>query len=201
MYQSPAGSTPASAQIAFSLVWVPESSPRETKGSFGFSDLGQGRGGSSHALDACRVVGRADDDKVVVHQVLAAHAVPGIHKGVLPGAGVHHQHIGVAILAQLESLAGAHGNDVYLDAVLLLKVGQEIGQQTRVLGAGGGGQDQLPWLRWFGRLGRRWNGRLWRLCRRDSSGLWRLGRLRGTAAANQDARQQHENTQQDPCFL
>ncbi len=122
MYQSPAGSTPVSAQIAFSLVWVPESSPRETKGSLGFSDHGHGRGGSSHSLDACRVIGRADDDKVIVHHVLAAHAVTRIHKGVLPGAGMHHQHVSIAILAQLESLAGAHGNDFYLHTEFLFKV-------------------------------------------------------------------------------
>ncbi len=50
--------------------------------------------------------------------------MPRIHEGVLAGAGVYHQDIGVAILAQLEGLACAHGDDLYRHAVLLFKEGQ-----------------------------------------------------------------------------
>jgi hypothetical protein len=109
---------------------------------------------------------------------------------------VDQQHVGVAILAQGDGLPGAHGDDLDLDIVLILKARQQVIQQPRVLGAGGGGQDEFGrFLRW-GRFG--WLGHLGR---RRSGGLRHLGRFRGAAAASQDADQQHQNTQQAPTFF
>ena len=49
----------------------------------------------------------------------------------------------IPILAHLERLSSANGDHVYLGIVRCLKVGQDVGQQSRVLGAGGGRQDEM----------------------------------------------------------
>ena len=113
------------------------------EGGFGVGNALQRLGRALAAHHAGRIVGRADDDEVVVHDVLAAHAVAGVHERVFAGAGMDQQHVGVAVLAQLERLARAHGDHLDRGAGLRLEVGQDVGQQTRVLGAGGGGQDQV----------------------------------------------------------
>ncbi len=98
---------------------------------------------------------RPHDHEIVIHHVFAAHAVAGGHEGVLLGPGMDQEHVGVAVLAQLEGLAGAHGNDLHPGLVLLLKIRQDILQQAGISGAGGGRQDQLPGRRRRGSRPRR----------------------------------------------
>ena len=104
---------PAALQMAFSLVWVPESSPRETKGAPASAICVKAAAASVPPPMPAGSSGGPTMTKVVVHHVLAAHAVAGLHEGILPGAGMHQQHVGVAVLAQLQRLAGAHGDDVH----------------------------------------------------------------------------------------
>ena len=51
----------------------------------------------------------------------------GVHKGILFGPGVHQQHVGVAVHAELQRLTGAHRHHVHFDAVRGFKVGQDGG--------------------------------------------------------------------------
>ena len=146
MYQSPLGSISAVFQIDFSLVCVPESSPREINGASAAAIALNASAALGHALDAGRVARRADDHEVVVHHVLAARAEAVVHELVLARPCVHQHHVGVAVLAQLERLAGADCHIVGIDPKLLLKVRQDHVQQPRVRRAGGRGDDQLVWV-------------------------------------------------------
>ena len=130
------------------------------------------------AAEAGRVIGRTDDDKVVVHDILAASAVSVGHKGILASASVHQQHVSVAVHAELQRLTGAYRHHVHLDAVRGFKVGQDGGQQARVLGAGCSCQDQSLFLY----IARGWllRGRgLFGFCRLHTNCGLRLGDVRG----------------------
>jgi hypothetical protein len=67
------------------------------KGSFRRFNAGEGCCGIFHAANPGRVVLRSHDDKVVVHDVFAPHAVTIGHEGVFPLAGVYQQDVGVTV--------------------------------------------------------------------------------------------------------
>ena len=80
---------------------------------------------------------------------------------------MHQQHIGIAFLPHLQSLPGANGDDLHFVAGFLLEQRDQHIEQTRVLGRGGGRQDQV-------RVGRRG----WR-----QSAAWRRAWRCGGAAS------------------
>ena len=67
-------STPASFQSRSSALCVPLSSPRETNGALASAIFLKAATTSLEPAIAGRVLGRADDDEVVVHDVEALHA-------------------------------------------------------------------------------------------------------------------------------
>ncbi len=69
-----AGAVPADFQIASSLVWVPDLSPRLAKVAAADWMLRKASFAVEAFADTRRVRGRTDDDEVVVHHVVAPHA-------------------------------------------------------------------------------------------------------------------------------
>ncbi len=63
----PLGSIPAAFQSAFSRVWVPELSPRETKFAFALGDRLERASAPFRRANFGGIVLRTDDNKVVVH--------------------------------------------------------------------------------------------------------------------------------------
>ena len=92
-----------------------------------------------HAFDFQGVVRGADDDEIIIHHVMAIDEGSLFHGLQFLLFGVHYDNVGVAPLADFEGRAGAHGHHVHLDAGLFLKDGQQVIEQSRILGAGGGG--------------------------------------------------------------
>ena len=63
-----------------------------------------------------RIGFRADNDKVVVHHVAAVDAKAVGDEFVLAGTVVDQQRVSVAALADRQSLAGADGDNMNIDA-------------------------------------------------------------------------------------
>ena len=103
-------------------------------------------GGTGHPADTGGIVCRSDDDKVIVHNILTAHAVSVGYELVLSGSSVDQENVGIAVLAQCQGLPGAYRHHFDADVVLLLKVWQDKGQQARVLGAGRGSENEPLWF-------------------------------------------------------
>ena len=81
---------------------------------------------------------RPDQDEVVVHHVAPVDAVAFGDELVLGLARVHQQHVGVAVLAQLDRGAGADRDIANLAAALGFVLRQQQLEQPRIVGAGGG---------------------------------------------------------------
>ena len=88
---SGAGSTPACRQSSSSFLWVPESSPREAKTTRFLAIFASARRGC-HAGDCRRIVRRPDDNKIVVHDVEAFGAIPGVDEILLILFGMDARH-------------------------------------------------------------------------------------------------------------
>jgi hypothetical protein len=85
-----------------------------------------------------RVRPRSDDDEVVVHDVatLDEHALGD--EFVLGRLIVHKSDVGVTPPSHVERLAGAQRDHPHLDGGLLLEDGQQMLEQTGLLGRCGG---------------------------------------------------------------
>ena len=108
------------------------------EGRLGRRDLLEGIDGIVVAFDMGGIGLRADDDEVVVHQRLALHAIALGDEFLLAGPVMDEQHVGIALLADLEGLAGPDRDDAHLDAGLLGEDRQQIFEQPAVLGRGRG---------------------------------------------------------------
>ena len=95
-YQSPSGVMPAFFQIASSILWVPELSPREINGAWPLRFFGKPRR-QCGALDRSGVSCWSDNDKVVVHDQQSFSADTFSHQLLFRGWGVDQEHIGVAL--------------------------------------------------------------------------------------------------------
>ena len=84
-----------------------------------FADSGQRRRRVVQAGHAGRVVGRADEYKIVVGDQHAVADVAVFEQGALGVGRVGEQHVGVALLAHAQRGAGAHGDDLHRDILLL----------------------------------------------------------------------------------
>jgi hypothetical protein len=103
-------------------------------------DLRQSLPRLGHAAHACRVGGRADDDEIVVHHLVARDAVAGGHEFLLARLVVDEQDVCIAIAGQPDGLAGADGDDADLDPALRREFRQDMPEQTRILGRCGRGE-------------------------------------------------------------
>jgi hypothetical protein len=89
------------------------------------------------AIDACRIVFRPDDHKIVVHDRITFHT-KSFGKELLLGLfSVHEHDIGIATTRRVERLTGALSQDLHLNARLLLYDRQEVAKQAGVLRRGG----------------------------------------------------------------
>ena len=121
-YQVPlaaATSTPASSHSASSALWVPLSSPREANGALAAAIFAERRDGVLAALDAGRIGRGPDDHEVVVHDLVALDPEAVGDELLLGRLVVHEQHVGIAVLGELDRLAGADRDHPHLDAGLL----------------------------------------------------------------------------------
>ncbi len=136
------GAIPACCHSSFSFWCVPDSSPRETKGACAAAIFASASAALFAVAHTGRIVLRTENDEIVVHDIPAVDAEAFGDKLVLQFAGMHQDHIDVAGLAEFDRLAGADGDDIDLDAVGLLEGGQQFGEQSGILGGGGGRQAQ-----------------------------------------------------------
>ena len=95
--------------------------PAGDKRDLGYRDSLQRIGCRLHAADVGGVVGRSNDDKVVIHDIAAVHAEAGSDKLVFQLPCVDQYHVDIAGFSQFQRLAGAYGNDIHLAMALLLK--------------------------------------------------------------------------------
>ena len=113
----------------------------------GAGDLGEGLLCVPQALDAGRIVPRADKDEVVVHDVAAIDAVDVGDEFVLAGPIMHEKRVGVAARADGERLPGADGDDAHIDSGRSAKDRDQMAEEARFLGRGGRGERDEALLR------------------------------------------------------
>jgi hypothetical protein len=80
------------------------------------------------------IADRADEHEIVVHDLSAVDAVAGGDEGKLGGSVVDELDIGTPRSTDLERLPRADGDDPHLDTGLPGEGGQQVLEQTRLLG-------------------------------------------------------------------
>ena len=136
-YQGPltdAMSMPAAFQSRSSAEYVPLLSARETNGGLRGGDRLQRGGDVLSAGDVRRIRLRSDQDEIVVHHRVALDAVAFREPFELGRLVVHEDDVGIAPPSDVERLAGADRHDVHGDPRVLLERGQQVAEQSRLLG-------------------------------------------------------------------
>ena len=141
---------PASFQKRSSAACVPERSPREMKGALAAA-MRRKPSTASLPRGLRRIGVRADDDEVVVHDVVALGRVALGDEGVLGRPIVHEHDVRVAAPADVEGLAGAERHDLHRDAGIGSEERQEMAEQARLLGRGRRGDGDRAVLRGDGK--------------------------------------------------
>ena len=90
---------------------------------------------------------RSDQDEIVVHHVEAPHTESVGDELLFLRLGMNEHDIGIAAPRRIERLAGALRDHPHLDASLRLEQRQEMAEQARILGRGGGGDNDGFFLR------------------------------------------------------
>src|SRR5690242_18310304 len=98
------------------------------KGRLFLGDPAQGGGRIAHSLDAGGIAPGADDEKIVVHDFAPADPETVGDEFVLGLLVMDEDDVGVAARRGLERLPGALRDDVDLNAGVLLKYRQQIGE-------------------------------------------------------------------------
>ena len=80
-----------------------------------FGDFCQRARRGCHAGDCRRIVRRPNDNKIVVHDVEAFGAIPGVDEILLILFGMNEQDIAVAVAGVSDGLACPDGDHVYAD--------------------------------------------------------------------------------------
>jgi hypothetical protein len=128
---------PASFHSRSSAEWVPLLSPREAKGAFAWAIFFR----PATASRPFRLAGsglRPHHDEIVVHHLAPLDEEPFGDRLLFGLLVVDERDIGVAALAQVERLAGAERHHAHLNPGLLLERGQQVLEQTALLGRSGG---------------------------------------------------------------
>jgi hypothetical protein len=86
------------------------------------------------AGDVCRIALRSSDDEIVVHDVVALHALSFGHELVLGWPVVNEDHVRIAPPPDVERLAGAHRDHFHVDALGLRELRQQVTEKPRLLG-------------------------------------------------------------------
>ena len=85
------------------------------EGGLGFCDPLQRLGGAGRPGNARRIACRADQDEIVIHEVVAFHPETVADEFFLRGFVMDQQHIGIALAGQADGRAGADGDDMNID--------------------------------------------------------------------------------------
>ena len=96
-YQDPEGLIPALSQRSISATWVPDLSPRLMKRTPFSAIFFRASVASLHPLDPCRIIRRADDDKVVVHEIDSFRPKPFLHEFLFEGLRMDHHKVDTAL--------------------------------------------------------------------------------------------------------
>src|SRR5262249_22370595 len=93
-----------------------------------------------------RVARRTDQDEVVVHYVMAVDAEAAIDEGELCRGVMHEDHVTIAVLGNLERLAGSDSDDADLNAGVPGEGRQQMAEEPGFLGRGRRrhGNERLP---------------------------------------------------------
>ncbi len=137
--------TPAVSQSSSSFVWVPESSPRYERRLL-FRDV-RHRVDGRLALDSGRIVLRADDDEVVVHDELALAGDARLHQLLFGRGRMRQDGVGFTALAHLDRLSASHRHGLDGAARLLLERRDQFLEEPGVLRARRRRQDHRPLVR------------------------------------------------------
>ena len=129
-------SMPAAFHSSSSAKCVPLRSPRETKGALAFWIFFSASIASLPPATLRGIRLRPDQHEVVVHDLVAPHAVALGDELLLERPGVHEHHVGVAAPRHVERLAGAERDHAHLDAGLLLEDRQQVLEEPGLLGRG-----------------------------------------------------------------
>ncbi len=143
-YQSPeaaVGSTPVSAQSAISFLWVPESSPREAKGASASAIFASASWASSMpAMPAGSSAGPTMTKSLYIRSVRST-PMPSATNFSSAGLAWTSSTSPSQLRGVLDRLPGADGDDVDLDAGLLLEHRQQVVVEAGIRGRGGGLDD------------------------------------------------------------
>ena len=123
-------------EILFLLVGAAFVAARGEAGA-GTLDAAHGLPRIGGVTEAGRIALRADDDEVIVHQVVPRRAVACVNERLLGGARMHDQHVAVAVLRVLQGLPGADGNNLDGDPGLGGEGGKDMAVEAGILGRGG----------------------------------------------------------------
>ena len=115
---------------------MPLSSPRDTNGADGRSDLPERLDGILAACNSRGVGGWSDDDEVVVHHVETLHAATLGDEFFFRCLIVHKQHVAVAVGRVFDRLSGADRDDAHVNPRLGGELRQEMLEESGVLGRG-----------------------------------------------------------------
>jgi hypothetical protein len=107
----------------------------------GGRDPGEGAGGILVTADAGRVPGGTDQHKIIVHYRDALEPMTFFDELSFRFRMMNQQYIGIAIPRQANGLAGADGDDPYLDARFLRERRQQVTEQAGVFGGGSRGKN------------------------------------------------------------
>ena len=90
--------------------------------------------GLPQASNACGIVRRPNNHKIVGHDIVAFYPPTRSDKGLLLGPGMYQQHIAIAVASVLERLTRPDRDHAHLDSCLGPKTGQYGVKQAGVLG-------------------------------------------------------------------
>ena len=110
------------------------------EGRAALGDLGECFGSGRAIGNASRVVGRADDHEVVVHERDALDAITGIDEFFFARLRMNEQQVRITHLALLDGGTSASRGDLELVASFLFEGGLQVRQKTGVVHRRGGGK-------------------------------------------------------------
>ncbi len=85
------------------------------------------------ALDLGRIGLGADQHEIVVHHVVALHAVAFGNELLFLRLGVDKHHVGIPAAARVERLACTLCDDLHVDASLFLEHRQDVAEEAGIL--------------------------------------------------------------------
>ena len=120
---------------------MPLSSAREANGALASASFLHGRHGILAPPNADWVSLGTGDDEIVIHNLKALHTLAVSNELFLRRPVMNEQHVGIALLGHLDSLACPQRDHAHFNSCLGLEQGQEIAEQTGIFGGSGRGHS------------------------------------------------------------